>query len=83
MDRIQRAREPEYRLRKSLWAWSDNRIAVRFEDEWHDDAGQRWRSRGNEIWEFDVDGLMARRYASINDQPISSSERNFLWEGAV
>lgn len=68
-------RELDYKLKKSLWAFSDNRIAVRFEYEWHDDSGQWYRSHGNENWEFNADGLMARRFASINDQPIDASER--------
>jgi uncharacterized protein len=68
-------RELDYRLRKELWAFTDNRIAVRFEYEWHDDSGQWYRSYGNEQWEFRADGLMQRRYASINDAPIQESER--------
>jgi uncharacterized protein len=68
-------RELEYKLRKELWAFTDNRIAVRFEYEWHDDSGQWYRSYGNEQWEFRADGLMLRRYASINDAPIAESER--------
>lgn len=76
------AKEHEYRLRKSLWAFGENRIAVRFEYEWHDDSGQWWRSHGNENWEFDENGLMAKRYASINDQPIAEAERKFRWERA-
>lgn len=75
-------REHEYRLRKSLWAFTDNRIAVRFEYEWHDDNGQWWRSHGNENWEFAPNGLMSHRYASINDQPITEAERKFRWERA-
>jgi nuclear transport factor 2 (NTF2) superfamily protein len=67
-------RERDYRLRKSLWAFSENRIAVRFEYESRDADGQWWRSYGNEMWEFSPDGLMARRYASINDAPIDESE---------
>jgi nuclear transport factor 2 (NTF2) superfamily protein len=74
------AKEHDYRLRKTLWAFTDNRIAVRFEYEWRDDAGQWWRAHGNENWEFDADGYMAKRYASINDQPIAESERKFRWE---
>ncbi|MCB1204556.1 MAG: nuclear transport factor 2 family protein [Verrucomicrobiae bacterium] len=70
-------RELDYRLRKSLWAFSDNRIAVRFEYEWRDDSGQWYRSHGNENWEFDENGLMAKRFASINDQPITEAERRF------
>ncbi|RYD19138.1 MAG: nuclear transport factor 2 family protein [Verrucomicrobiaceae bacterium] len=72
-------REHDYRLKKSLWAFTGNRIAVRFEYEWHDDAGQWWRSHGNENWEFDGHGYMARRYASINDQAITEAERKFRW----
>lgn len=68
-------KEHEYKLKKSLWAFSDNRIAVRFEYEWRDDSGQWYRAHGNENWEFDANGLMARRYASINDQSIDASER--------
>jgi uncharacterized protein len=74
------ARELDYRLKKTLWAFMDNRIAVRFEYEWHDDSGSWFRSHGNENWEFAENGLMARRYASINDQPIAESERKFRWE---
>lgn len=69
-------RELDYRLRKELWAHAGNRISVRFEYEWHDAAGQWWRSYGNEQWEFDPDGLMARRYASINDLAITAAERH-------
>lgn len=69
------ARELDYRLRKTLWAFHDNRIAVTFEYEWHDEAGQWYRSYGNELWEFDADGLMRRRLASINDAPIAPHER--------
>ena len=72
-------RELDYRLKKSLWTFSDDRIAVRFEYEWHDTAGQWWRSYGNEMWEFNASGLMARRYASINDLPIAHVERKFFW----
>jgi len=68
-------REHDYRLKKQLWAFMDNRIAVRFEYEWHDDAGQWYRSHGNENWEFAENGLMQRRFASINDQPIKEAER--------
>ena len=68
-------REVDYRLKKELWGFRENRIAVRFEYEWHDANGQWYRSYGNEMWEFDDDGLMARRYASINDAPIAESER--------
>ena len=73
------AREFEYRLIKELWAFTDHRIAVRFAYEWHDEAGNWFRSYGNENWEFDEMGLMARRYASINDLPITESERKFHW----
>ena len=73
-------RELDYRLKKTLWAFMDNRIAVRFEYEWHDAVGQWFRSHGNENWEFAENGLMQRRYASINDQPIAESERKFRWE---
>jgi hypothetical protein len=73
------AREHEYRLIKELWACADNRIAVRFAYEWHDDKGQWFRSYGNENWEFDTQGLMRKRYASINDLPITESERKFHW----
>jgi len=72
-------REHDYRLKKQLWAFMDNRIAVRFEYEWHDAAGQWFRSHGNENWEFAENGLMRKRYASINDQPIEESERKFHW----
>ncbi|KJU78007.1 50S ribosomal protein L21 [Ectopseudomonas oleovorans] len=72
-------REHEYRLIKELWAFQDNRIAVRFAYEWHDDSGQWFRSYGNENWEFDAQGLMQTRHASINDLPIQASERLFHW----
>ncbi|MET0519329.1 MAG: nuclear transport factor 2 family protein [Burkholderiaceae bacterium] len=72
-------RELDYRLIKELWAFTENRIAVRFAYEWHDDAGQWYRSYGNENWEFDAAGLMAVRHASINDMPIRESERKFFW----
>jgi len=68
-------REHDYVLRKSLWAFTSHRIAVRFQYEWHDDAGQWWRSHGNENWEFDDDGYMARREASIDDVAIAESDR--------
>lgn len=74
------ARELDYRLIKELWAFSDNRIAVRFQYEWHDDTGQWFRSYGNELWEFDAAGLMRRREASINDVPIEESQRRFRWD---
>ena len=73
-------REIDYRLKKELWCFTEKRIAVRFEYEWHDDAGQWTRSHGNENWEFAENGLMARRYASINDQRINEAERKFRWE---
>lgn len=73
------ARELDYRLIKEVWATGGNRIAVRFVYEWHDDAGQWFRSHGNENWEFDDQGLMARRHASINDQPITEADRKFHW----
>jgi uncharacterized protein len=69
------AREIGYRLKKELWTFGENRIAVRFEYEWHDEAGQWFRSYGNEMWEFDGQGLMSRRLASINDAPIREDER--------
>jgi hypothetical protein len=73
------ARELDYRLRKELWAFWENRIAVRFEYEFHDAAGQWWRAYGNENWEFDEHGLMRRRFASINDLAISAAERRLVW----
>jgi uncharacterized protein len=73
------ARELDYRLIKELWAFTDNRIAVRFAYEWHDDSGQWYRSYGNENWEFDAKGLMQVRRASINDLPIRENERKFHW----
>lgn len=73
------AKELDYRLIKELWAFTDNRIAVRFAYEWHDDSGQWYRSYGNENWEFADNGLMAVRRASINDLPIKESERKFHW----
>ena len=69
------AKELDYRLKKDYWAHSDNRIAVRFEYEWHDAEGSWFRSYGNENWEFDDMGYMRKRYASINDVPINESER--------
>jgi nuclear transport factor 2 (NTF2) superfamily protein len=72
-------RELDYRLVKSLWAFDGARIAVRFAYEWHDDSSQWFRSHGNENWEFVADGRMRRRFASINDQPISEAERRFRW----
>lgn len=73
------AREIEYRLIKDVWAFTDNRIAVRFAYEWRDDSNNWYRSYGNENWEFDEHGLMRRRIASINDHPIAESERKFRW----
>jgi nuclear transport factor 2 (NTF2) superfamily protein len=72
-------RELDYRLIKELWAFDDARIAVRFAYEWHDDSGQWYRSYGNENWEFDAQGVMHHRYASINDLPIQASERLYHW----
>ena len=72
-------KELDYRLIKELWAFQGNRIAVRFAYEWHDDAGNWFRSYGNENWEFDTAGLMRLRYASINDLPITEQERRFRW----
>ena len=69
------AKELDYRLKKELWGFRENRIAVRFEYEWHDADGQWYRAYGNEMWEFDPDGLMQRRYASINDAPIEEQQR--------
>jgi nuclear transport factor 2 (NTF2) superfamily protein len=72
-------RELDYRLIKEVWAFSENRIAVRFAYEWHDDGGQWFRSYGNENWEFDAEGLMAVRHASINDLVISEADRKYHW----
>ena len=72
-------KEQDYRLKKELWCFMDNKIAVRFEYEWHDHAGQWFRAYGNENWEFADSGLMQRRYASINELPIIASDRKFLW----
>ena len=73
------ARELDYRLIKGLWAFDGARIAVRFAYEWHDDSGHWFRSYGNENWEFQEQGLMTRRFASINDRPIAEAERLFHW----
>lgn len=73
------ARELDYRLIKELWTFAGNRIAVRFAYEWHDDAGNWFRSYGNENWEFDEEGLMRRRLASINDLPIAETQRKYRW----
>ncbi|HWU80639.1 MAG TPA: nuclear transport factor 2 family protein [Caulobacter sp.] len=72
------AKELDYRLMKELWAFDGDRISVRFEYEWHDAAGQWFRSHGNEHWQFDAEGLMARRDASINDVPIAAEDRRYL-----
>jgi nuclear transport factor 2 (NTF2) superfamily protein len=72
-------RELDYRLIKELWGFRENRIAVRFAYEWHDDSGNWFRSHGNELWEFDARGLMRRRVASINDAPIQDSDRRYRW----
>jgi len=75
-------RELDYRLVKELWAFTGNRIAVRFAYEWHDAQGQWFRSYGNENWEFNPQGLMQRRMASINDLPILEADRKLRWQGA-
>lgn len=72
-------KERDYRLVKSLWGFRENRIAVRFQYEWHDPSGRWFRSYGNELWEFDDAGLMRRREASINDVPILETDRRFRW----
>ena len=73
------ARELDYRLIKELWTFEGNRIPVRFAYEWHDDSGHWFRSYGNENWEFDADGLMKYRHASINEHPIKDEDRTFKW----
>ena len=73
-------KELDYRLRKELWCFMDNRIAVRFEYEYHDESGSWYRAYGNENWEFAENGLMMRRFASINDLAIQESDRKFRWE---
>lgn len=73
------AKELDYRLVKELWTCAGDRIAVRFAYEWHDDAGQWFRSYGNENWQFDALGYMTHRYASINDLPIAETDRRFFW----
>lgn len=73
------AKELDYRLIKELWIFADTRIAVRFAYEWRDDSGSWFRSYGNENWEFDAEGLMQRRFASINDMPIAAGDRKFHW----
>lgn len=70
-------KELDYKLKKELWGFRENRMAVRFEYEWHDDSGQWYRSYGNELWEFDENGLMRKRFASINDLPINEKDRKF------
>lgn len=72
-------KELDYRLIKELWAFTDDRIAVRYAYEWHDDSGNWFRSYGNENWEFNSAGLMQRRFACINDLPIKESDRNYHW----
>ena len=74
------AKEHDYRLKKTLWAFTGNRIAVRFEYEFHDASGQWYRAHGNENWEFDDLGYIRSRYASINDQPIAEVDRRLRWE---
>jgi uncharacterized protein len=76
-------KELDYRLIKELWAFEGNRIAVRFAYEWHDDSGQWFRSYGNENWEFDEQGLMRQRHASINDLPLKESERKYHWSAGA
>lgn len=76
------SKELDYRLIKELWAFTDNRIAVRFAYEWHDDSGNWFRSYGNENWEFNGEGLMTKRHASINDLPIKQSERKYHWDAS-
>ena len=71
--------ELDYRLIKEMWTFGDNRIAVRFAYEWHDDSGNWLRSYGNENWEFDATGVMQRRFASINDLPIKEADRKYRW----
>jgi nuclear transport factor 2 (NTF2) superfamily protein len=73
------SKELDYRLIKELWAFTENRIAVRFAYEWHDDSGNWFRSYGNENWEFDPDGVMQWRFASINDLPIKEADRKYRW----
>jgi nuclear transport factor 2 (NTF2) superfamily protein len=70
-------KELGYKLKKELWGFRENRMAVRFEYEWHDETNQWYRSYGNELWEFDENGLMRKRYASINDLPVTEEERKF------
>jgi len=77
------SKELDYRLCKELWAYTENKIAVRFAYEWHDESGQWFRSYGNENWEFDENGLMKVRFASINDLKISENDRKLLWQGDI
>ncbi len=77
------AKELDYRLKKELWTYTDNRISVRFEYEWHDENGQWYRTHGNEHWEFDDDGLMRRRDMSANDTPIAEQERRLATDAAI
>ena len=77
------AKELDYRLKKELWTYTDNRISVRFEYEWHDENGQWYRTHGNEHWEFDDDGLMRRRDMSANDIPIAEHERRLATDAAI
>lgn len=72
------AKELDYKLKKELWGFKDNRMAVTFEYEWHDQLGQWYRSYGNELWEFDDNGYMQKRYASINDMPIDEKDRKLI-----
>jgi len=74
------AKERDYRLIKDLWSYTEEKIAVRFRYEWHDESGAWFRSYGNELWEFDEQGLMKRREASINDVPIKLEDRQFFWD---
>ena len=74
------SKELDYRLIKEIWAFHENHIAVRFQYEWHDDSGNWFRAYGNEQWEFDENGFMRRREASINDVPIRAEDRKFLWQ---
>ena len=74
------SKELDYRLIKEIWAFTENRIAVRFAYEWHDQSGQWFRSYGNENWEFNAQGFMMRRFASINDLAIQETERKFFWD---
>ena len=77
------AKELDYRLKKELWTYTDNRISVRFEYEWHDENGQWYRTHGNEHWEFDDDGLMRHRDMSANDTPIADQERRLATDAAI